>query len=220
MAGKNIYSLLRTFGGIAGEYANIIESEFAAANGTAYNPPESGELSYRRVNAARTIQLLANCPISVESFQTSAATIRLPANTAAEDTNEAGDGRLFFVSNSGDGNLIVQDYLGAQLHIIPGGSKLIIVGNHLNNWDMLGVNTGFVKSGTIAGASFTGSPKKASVAFDTPFKNAAYNIELSSTEFRLLTYENKTVNGFTVNANAAAALSGEVSWRASLNQET
>ena len=54
---KEFYSTIYALSSIAGEFTELIESNFAAANGAAYAPPEI-EGEYRRVNVARTIQLL------------------------------------------------------------------------------------------------------------------------------------------------------------------
>ena len=68
------------------------------------------------------------------------------------------------------------------------------------------------KAGVVLGSSFSGSPRKYAVVFATPFTNTAYTIALSGTDGRTYTYENKLASGFTINANADAVISGEVSW--------
>jgi hypothetical protein len=68
------------------------------------------------------------------------------------------------------------------------------------------------KSGIISGGSFSGSPKKYSVVFTTPFIDTKYSIEINSGANRLWSYESKTANGFTINANANTAFIEEVSW--------
>lgn len=218
MGGQKTYVLVRTSGGLAGEYVDISEADFASANGAPYSPPEDN-LDYRRVEIARTIQLLGACPVSVETFQASAGTLRLPANTVTESTNDAGDGRLFFFTNSGTGVITIQDYLGTVLHRVPEGSKVIIAGNTNNTWDFY-VPSPLPKGGTIAALSFTGSPRKATVTFAVPYPSTNYNITVTGEDGRSWKYENKTVNGFTINTQANAALTGEVSWQTFLNQET
>lgn len=76
------------------------------------------------------------------------------------------------------------------------------------------------KAGVIPGGSFAGSPKKYSVVFATPFPDATYVLAITSTDSRSWTYESKSAAGFTLNANAAAALVGEVSWSAIVAGET
>lgn len=140
-AGKEIYSLLRTYGGIAGEYEDIIESDFAAANGATYTPPEGDVVSYRRINVARTIQLLSQCPVVVETFQTSGAFIRLPHSSPDITLDDAGNGRHFVIKNSGVGNLTIQDDTGSNQRIIAPSTMLYIEGNKSNSWDFLDGNS-------------------------------------------------------------------------------
>lgn len=76
------------------------------------------------------------------------------------------------------------------------------------------------KAGVISGGSFSGTPKKYAVLFTTPFADATYVLAVTSTDSRLWTYESKAASGFTLNANAGAALVGEVSWTAMVSGET
>ncbi len=76
------------------------------------------------------------------------------------------------------------------------------------------------KAGTVPGASFSGTPKKFTVTFATPFSDATYVISLSGANSREYTYETKTAAGFVINANAAAVLAEEVSWTAMVAGET
>lgn len=75
-----------------------------------------------------------------------------------------------------------------------------------------GVSSAQPKSGTIMPGSFSGTPKTAAVVFDTPFLDTAYAICISGVDARMFTYSAKTAEGFTINANANGALTGEVSW--------
>lgn len=77
-----------------------------------------------------------------------------------------------------------------------------------------------IKSGVIPGGSFSGNPKKYAVSFSKPMPSTSYSIEIRGSDNRSWTYEAKTANGFTINANANAALAGEVSWTATENGET
>ena len=139
-AGKETYSLIRSSGGFAGEYVDVIESEFAAANGTAYVPPEGDEFSYRRINVLRTIQILSQCPVVIETFQTSGAFLRLPHSSSTVSLDDAGNGRHFVIKNSGVGNLTIQDSLGVNQRIITPLTMLYVEGNNSNNWDFLDGN--------------------------------------------------------------------------------
>ena len=77
-----------------------------------------------------------------------------------------------------------------------------------------------IKAGTVAHSSFTGAPLTATVVFDTPFPDTTYVVSLSGQDARVFTYSSKTVNGFIINANSNGALSGEVSWIATVPGET
>jgi len=142
----SIYSRLSTYGGISLEYADIGESVFVSVAGAAYTPPERGD--FRRAGGTRLVQLLQECPGVVETFQTSAGTLRLPANTVSEATNDAGDGRIFFLKNSGTGNIVVEDYLGASLYTLSSGSIVIIMGNTANTWDFVAASPYLLSPGT------------------------------------------------------------------------
>jgi len=132
---KEFYQLIRSFGGLSLEYAAINESDFAATSGAAYTPPERGD--FRRITGSRQIQLLSDAPGVIETFETLASgDLFLPANTVADDTNDAGDGRLFFVKNSGIEDLIIKDYLGTSLKTLEADKYVIVVGNDSNNWDI------------------------------------------------------------------------------------
>jgi len=69
-----------------------------------------------------------------------------------------------------------------------------------------------LKSGAIAPGSFAGSPRKSTVTFATPYPDTQFSILVTGVDSRSFTFENKTVNGFDINTNAAAALTGEVLW--------
>ena len=127
------YANLRTFGGLSLEYLDLVEADYTASSGSAYSPPERG--NFRRIVGSRQIQLLQEAPGVIESFHTSQAEIFLPANTVPDSTNDAGDGRLFFVKNSGTGNLIIKDYLGTTVWTVQEKGSILVVGNDNNNWD-------------------------------------------------------------------------------------
>jgi len=130
---RDIYQLLRVFGGISLEYLDLVESDFADIPLSPYIAPERGD--FRRIVEERVIQLLQDAPGVIETFQTSSAELRLPANTIAESTNDAGNGRLFFLKNSGTGQIVVKNYLGNTLWTIQNLGIVIVVGNDNDNWD-------------------------------------------------------------------------------------
>jgi len=130
--GTDYASLIRSFGGLALEYVSITETDFASVAGTAYVPPERG--TYRRITGARQIQILQDCPGVIETFQSSLGELFLPCNNVGND-NDAGDGRIFFLKNSGSGTITVKDYVGNTVFVVQQAGHVIIVGNDNNNWD-------------------------------------------------------------------------------------
>ena len=69
-----------------------------------------------------------------------------------------------------------------------------------------------IKAGIVQDDDFYGTPMTYGVVFDTPFLNINYTININGADARFFTYENVTVNGFTINTNADDALTGDVSW--------
>lgn len=70
------------------------------------------------------------------------------------------------------------------------------------------------KAGIVTPELFAGAPLTYAVVFATPFPDTSYVIALSAVDSRMFNYTAKTANGFTINANSDAALTGEVSWTA------
>jgi hypothetical protein len=70
------------------------------------------------------------------------------------------------------------------------------------------------KVGFLSGGTFAGSPKTAAVTFTSNFSNTNYAIFLTGGANRTYTYENQTVSGFTINANASAGFTPNVYWQA------
>ncbi len=70
-----------------------------------------------------------------------------------------------------------------------------------------------MKSGVVLPGDFAGTPKKYSVVFITDFPGE-YSITIGGVDARAFTYESRTTTGFTINTNADAILTDEVSWQA------
>ena len=70
------------------------------------------------------------------------------------------------------------------------------------------------KSGVVAAVSFAGNPKKATVTFGTAFADANYSVSILGVDSRAWSIENQLAGSFVINANANAALTGNVSWKA------
>ena len=70
------------------------------------------------------------------------------------------------------------------------------------------------KRGVIPPASFAGNPKTFDVIFASPFVDVSYTVSVTSSDQRIWSVINKTVNGFLLSANANQALTGDVYWAA------
>lgn len=68
------------------------------------------------------------------------------------------------------------------------------------------------KAGVVAAGSFSGNPKKTTITFGTAFVDANYSISIVGNDARKWSIESITSGGFIINANANAALTGNVYW--------
>lgn len=118
--------------GSAFQFEELTETDFAAATGLAYTPPEQGE--YRVINIARTIQLLSWAPNVIETTQTTTAYLRLPCGIIT--TDDALPGRTIYIKNSGDSDLIIQDYSGTTLETLVSGYCIIAIHKDNDNWEI------------------------------------------------------------------------------------
>jgi hypothetical protein len=71
-----------------------------------------------------------------------------------------------------------------------------------------------IKNGVVHAPDFSGSPQRAPVIFETPFPPVLYTVRLTGADSRIFTAESLTLLGFTINANAALPLTGDVFWEA------
>ncbi len=76
------------------------------------------------------------------------------------------------------------------------------------------------KAGKVSGASFSGNPKTTNVIFDTPFSGLSYSTAIIGNSSRAWSISNQTSNGFTINANANQAITGDVYWMCLNNGES
>jgi len=143
---KRFFDIIAASGGFAGEYEALTEAEIATAPGAAYAPPE--EFGVFRVVASRVVQLLGDAPIFVETYQTSAATLRVPSGLTA--TNDAEDGRFFFLKNNSTatGDVSIEDHLGTLLKKIRTGDMVVAVHSENNTWTVSNPITGTDGFGT------------------------------------------------------------------------
>lgn len=138
-----------------------------------------------------------------------------------------GDQNFYFRNVDFDAqNIYVKTSGPVVLRFLAGSFLDKSYGNIVRDYPFVAPSTGgggstlSMKAGVETGASFAGSPRKRTVTFSTPFASSTYSVNISGIDSRLFTYESKTVNGFVINANAAAALSNEVSWVAIESGET
>ncbi len=70
------------------------------------------------------------------------------------------------------------------------------------------------KNNAVAGGTFAGNPKKATVTFATPFPNASYSVTVTGEEARSWIIESKVSGSFIINSNSNTALANSVYWQA------
>lgn len=69
-----------------------------------------------------------------------------------------------------------------------------------------------MRIGVVSAVTFSGSPQRATVTFDTAMPSSSYAVTLTGADARAWTFESKTINGFVINSNAALSLTGEVQY--------
>jgi hypothetical protein len=131
---REFFDTVATKAGLAGEYEALTEAEISAAPGAPYTP--GADVGVFRVVASRVVQLLNGSPIFVETFQTSAATVRVPSGVIA--TNDAQDGRFYFIKNSSGatGAITIQKSDGTLLASVRPGTMVQVVHGDNDDWDV------------------------------------------------------------------------------------
>jgi hypothetical protein len=71
-----------------------------------------------------------------------------------------------------------------------------------------------IKSGIVSGSQFTGNPQTFSVVFSVPFPSVLYSISIVGDSARSWLVDNRSVSGFTINANTKTTVTGFVYWQA------
>lgn len=79
---------------------------------------------------------------------------------------------------------------------------------------------GRLKAGLITAATFTGSPRKATVTFASAYPAATYAIGVTGSDGRSWIFESVTASGFVINSQANGALTGDVHWQTQYQGET
>ena|ERR1035437_3710655 len=126
---------------------------------------------------------------------------------------------VFSISNSTGGTLSV---LVNQMSAL---TSTTISATSVSATTITGDGTGItnvglrIKSSGITASLFAGNPKKYTVAFVSNFATTGYSVTINAGDNRNWTYESKVTSGFTINANANAALTQPVLWTAIQNGE-
>ncbi len=71
-----------------------------------------------------------------------------------------------------------------------------------------------IKSGIVAGASFAGNPKTASIVFTKSFADNNYSVTVTGEVSRTWTIQSKVSGSFVINANNNTAFASNVFWQA------
>lgn len=126
------------------------------------------------------------------------------------DLPQLSDGQLY-IGSTGSSVVAASLTAGAGITITPASGSITIA-------SISAVGTGLkLKSGTVAAGSFTGNPKTYAVSFTglglTNFASTAYTIVITGVDNRNWSWSSKATTGFTINANASAALTGNVDWQ-------
>lgn len=77
------------------------------------------------------------------------------------------------------------------------------------------------KAGSVAAASFTGTPRKATITFATAFPDGNYRVAAIGQDGRVWSVDaGRTASSFVLNSNSNTALTGPVDWIAIYDGET
>lgn len=204
----------------AGKVNEFIDS----SDGLTKSKDESGNIEIYSGTAAVAAHeaALDPHPQYLTSAEGNAAYVPLSHTTGQLNSHTQIDSHISNISNPH--NTTAAQVGAAPLsHVGSGGTEhanaTTSVAGFMSSADKTKLNAVIYKSGIVAGGTFAGNPKKATITFSTAMPSTNYSIFISGTSARTWTYEAKTVNGFVINANANAALTGEVSWQAILNGE-
>lgn len=114
----------------------------------------------------------------------------------------------------------------AVKHALDNKQDTLISGTNiktLNTHNILGSGDLLIsldqKSGILANTSFSGNPKKSTITFSTPYIDSNYTISIVGIDSRVWAVESISAAGFTINANANQALTGNVYWTTTKNGE-
>ncbi len=101
---------------------------------------------------------------------------------------------------------------GKQDELVSGTNIKTINGNSILGSGNLLIPLIPQKAGTVTSGSFSGNPKKTTITFSTAFADANFSVSVIGIDSRSWSVESVSSSGFTINANANSALSGNVYW--------
>ena len=161
-------------------------------------------------------------------------TINYQTNGIAITGSAGGSGATFVGATNVDNRLITATgatpELNGEANLTFNGSTLGVTGNitatsftgslqGTSSWANNASTSSYVngmitKNNAVAGGSFAGNPKKATVTFSTAFPNTNYSIVVTGEEARSWTIESKLAGSFVINTNSNTVLSNNVYWQA------
>ena len=127
----------------------------------------------------------------------------IPRTLPFEDTYTSG---TTFASNQA--TLTRND--GTEVFKLTGGTN-VVLSNPSANQIKLGLDLG-IKSGTVRGVDFTGTPLTLKVTFTTPYPDSDYSVSITGSVNRNFTFQSKTAASFIINANSSTSFSDDVDW--------
>jgi len=205
-AGQRASVILQNIGTAAGVWAVVVGQIITTAAASTQN--------LEQTNAEGTSTSLARAD-HVHNIPTAAPVAIGTANAAGAAVTAARSDHVHRGISSIDANAGTDRYgditlqQGTNLTVVDNGSGTLTFNATAQ------VGTGLViKAGTVAAATFAGSPKKATVTFGAAFAAATYSINVTGGDGRTWTLESIAVGSFVINANANAALTQPVRWEA------
>ena len=141
------------------------------------------------------IKILSNQDIDTDSSFTSNSDVKIPSQKAVKSAIDTKQNAL--ISGTNIKTVNTKSVLGS--------------GDLLVSLDQ--------KSGIVSYTSFSGTPKKTTITFSSPYSDTNYTISIVGEDSRVWTVESITANGFTINANATQDLTGNVYWTTTKNGE-
>ena len=91
------------------------------------------------------------------------------------------------------------------------GDTNVVLSNPSANQIKLGLDLG-IKSGTVRGVDFTGTPLTIKVTFTTPYPDTDYSVNVTGSINRNFTFESKTAASFIISSNSSTSFSDDVDW--------